>query len=523
MKRVFLSILTLKLLFCFSIHLNAQSLFKDLNLGTNGSEPQQFININGTMYFITIMRPGYYHQLWKSDGTVAGTVIVKDSIINTNTSGIITFINLNNKLYYMLNTDGSSSSAKKTEMWKSDGTKSGTILVTTLTNVDPLKLTGDYPPQNYTVVGDKLFFQFGSGHGLELWVSDGTAAGTKEVVDLNPGNNGSGFYIGGVIQQPMIAYNGKVYFQGGTTVGMKELYSSDGTASGTTLILGGTNLSDPKNFIIYKNELFFQGKAVGADGIWKTDGTTGGTVNISNTGFNNDTKIFKNVMYYSVGGALWKSDGTSIGTSLVKDSVGSITGILDNYFYTSYMKYLPIAPYYTMYYWKSDGTTIGTERISNKIGKTASFTVLNNKMYNSVKDSVGYTSGLWQSDGTNSGTANLLKGYISNLYIYNSILFFSNFVSSSGYELWSLSLNPNSITESMNAEITIYPNPTNGIININWQGSKNATLQVLSLFGTEILNKTISNEIDISNFPKGIYFVRINDGVKVYSSKVVLQ
>jgi ELWxxDGT repeat protein len=44
----------------------------------------------------------------------------------------------------------------------------------------------------FTAVNDTLFFQATDGeHGMELWTSDGTAAGTALVKDINPGANGS--------------------------------------------------------------------------------------------------------------------------------------------------------------------------------------------------------------------------------------------------------------------------------------------------------------------------------------------
>ncbi len=504
---------------------HSQSLFKDINPGTNGSDPFQFVEVNGIMYFLTIMRPSYEHQLWKTDGTVAGTVLVKDNIITTSLGSIVKLINFDNTLYYMVNTNGSSSSATITEMWKSDGTTAGTVLVTTLTNGSPTLMTGDYPPQNYTVVGNKMYFQFGSGNGLELWVTDGTASGTAQVLDLNPGNNGSGYNYGGISNAPMIGYNGKVYYQGSTTIGMKELYVSDGTAGGTTLILGGANLNDPKDFIIFNGELYFYGSSGAGAGIWKTDGTTPGTVNISTTGFSSEAKVFNNELFYSVAGALWKTDGTSGGTAFVKDSVGIIKGMLNNTFYTSYMKYLTVPPYYTMYYWKSDGTAAGTERIYNKLGKAASFYVLNNKMYNSVADSVGYTSGLFESDGTGPGTINLLTGYLSSPTIFSNNVFFTNSISSTGYELWSLFSASSEISELtiQNGNLTVYPNPTSGIIKTNWNGNHKATVHIFNLLGEELYSSVIGKEIDLTHLPKGVYIIKINDETQTKTGKIVLE
>ena len=71
--------------------------------------------------------------------------------------------------------------------------------------------------------------------------------------------------------------------------------------------------------------------------------------------------------------------------------------------------------------------------------------------------------------------------------------------------------------------ITIYPNPSSGRAKIDWNGSKNATIKVFNLLGKEVLKQVISNEIDLSNSPKGIYLVKVYEGPKIYSSKIVVQ
>src|SRR6266542_2274859 len=75
-----------------------------------------------------------------------------------------------------------------TELWKSNGTAAGTVLVK-----DIRPGPGDADPQNLTSVGGKiLFFRADDGvHGSELWTSNGTAEGTMLVADINPGSGGS--------------------------------------------------------------------------------------------------------------------------------------------------------------------------------------------------------------------------------------------------------------------------------------------------------------------------------------------
>src|SRR5947209_8369307 len=66
-----------------------------------------------------------------------------------------------------------------TELWKTDGTAAGTVIVD---DIDPGTLGSN--PTSLTVVGSTLFFAASDGvHGPELWESDGTTAGTVMVKD----------------------------------------------------------------------------------------------------------------------------------------------------------------------------------------------------------------------------------------------------------------------------------------------------------------------------------------------------
>ena len=119
------------------------------------------------------------HELWKSDGTAAGTVLVKD--ISPGSAGSIpnNLTNVNGTLFFAAD-DGTNG----TELWKSDGTAAGTVLVK---DIRP-SCSGSSYPGYLTNVNGTLFFAADDGtHGRELWKSDGTAAGTVLVKDINPG------------------------------------------------------------------------------------------------------------------------------------------------------------------------------------------------------------------------------------------------------------------------------------------------------------------------------------------------
>ena len=105
-------------------------------------------------------------------------------------------------------------------IWKSDGTTAGTVLIK-----DIYPGSGATSPSRLTNVNGTVYFTADDGtHGLELWKSDGTAAGTVMVKDINPGSAGSYFH-------GLTAVNGTLFFSvNDGTIG-DELWKSDGTVA----------------------------------------------------------------------------------------------------------------------------------------------------------------------------------------------------------------------------------------------------------------------------------------------------
>jgi len=68
------------------------------------------------------------------------------------------------------------------ELWRTDGTAAGTVM-----------LTSAVSPYDYlNVAGNTAFFAAGDAtYGYELWESDGTVGGTKMVKDINSGSGSS--------------------------------------------------------------------------------------------------------------------------------------------------------------------------------------------------------------------------------------------------------------------------------------------------------------------------------------------
>lgn len=511
----------------------AQSLFKDLIPGPHpaSSTPDDFMIVGGKMFFVTAVISGgpYNNQLWVSDGTVAGTVLVKDSLAITNIAHpVVLRADANGTLFFTV-IDNPGCSICAPELWKSDGTTAGTTMVTTLDYTSFAGGGTGTAPTNFTALGDKLLFQFGQNNGTELWVSDGTAAGTMEIVDLAPGVS-FGIPNAGVASETMIAYKGKVYFHGGTSLGNGELFASDGTAAGTALVseINSSTFSgsEPSGWFIFNNELYFIAND-GSDGIWKTDGVSAPVKVISPSGFTMPT-VFKGELYFgSDNYSLWKTDGTTAGTVMIKDLVGNPRGANDDFIFTHYPKILSAAPWYENILWKSDGTTAGTELTSYDIGMTSSRSIIGNNMYITRTDSGSVSAvGVWVTDGTTAGTSKLLDGYgTGNVFVYNNMLFFSNYESATGYELWTLNPGVSGLQKiTSDAKVLVYPNPANSIVNFVIPNHKEAfTVEIYKLSGEKIRSEQIYKEMDLSNCPKGVYFAKIYVGENCFTSKIVLQ
>ena len=99
-------------------------MLRDINLGAADSSPGELTNVNGMLFF-TADDGVNGRELWKSDGTAAGTVLVEDIRLGAGNSSLPSQLtNVNGVLFFTAD-DG----VNGRELWKSDGTAAGTVLV----------------------------------------------------------------------------------------------------------------------------------------------------------------------------------------------------------------------------------------------------------------------------------------------------------------------------------------------------------------------------------------------------------
>lgn len=292
---------------------------KDLRPGPIGSAPDQLLAIGDVVYFAA--HDGVSGtELWRSDGTPEGTFLVEDlypgdDIFSPGTPGsssprrltrvgealyfvanvedtvhvfrslglpgatsvfsapednfLLSFTPVGSRLFFLVDNDEGEAS-----LWGTEGTAPA----------GSLRFFPGLYPDDFTALGGRLFFSAGAGEGPglpgdpdgeELWVSDGTGAGTVKVKDLRSGPEGSA-------PGAFAAMNGRVYFAADEGSLGRELWRSNGTAKGTTLVRDlapGAGGSSPQGLAHISGVLFFSADTAGRGREpWMSDGTAEGTV-----------------------------------------------------------------------------------------------------------------------------------------------------------------------------------------------------------------------------------------------------
>lgn len=302
------------------------------------------------------------------------------------------------------------------ELWITDGTEAGTTL---LKDIEPSLAIGSNP-SSFTFFKGKYYFLASTiAHGQEMWVTDGTTNGTKLFKDLLPGPQSG-------VPTNFTELNGKLYFTAQIVLNSFEMMVTDGTDTGTKMLIdidGPGHSSTPFNYHKFNNKIYFYASTASTGKeLYSTDGTALGTslikdINIgTGNSFPSGFIELNNKLLFKAndginGMELWSTDGTTAGTVLIKDIN---PGINESYiggftFLNGKICFTATDGVNGQELWSTDGTTAGTNMIKdiwpNVAGSVPSFfTPLNGKLYFTADSSVNVKTGIWETDGTNSGT-----------------------------------------------------------------------------------------------------------------------
>src|SRR5215208_4836617 len=450
-------------------------LVEDIFPGKTGSEPSNLVDFKGTLLFAA-NHPRFAEELWRSNGTRSGTRLVKDidpgplvikKMENTEAGSSAPDKVLRTKKWIFF---AAITASKGEELWKSDGTKSGTKVVK-----DIVPGPGDSGAEDFVTIASRttLFRAWDKDHGEELWKTDGTAKGTTLVKDINrdlpPGarcdQSDCGIPKGWSHPDTPTAMGNTLFFAADDGKHGVELWKSDGTEKGTTLVKdintvkGNSNPNDKGDAVNRSAEvekLFVVGKTLyfrandGKHGVelWKSDGTKKGTKLVKDintaapaptnaactrrkscagSSWVDDITVVGNTvagrrLYFDAndgkhGVELWKSDGTKKGTKLVKSinpsSASEASDVGDLVALRKRLYFSANDGKHGVELWKSDGTKKGTKLVKDiNPGKSDSgadnLTAFKGRLLFTADDGV-HGIEMWRSNGTKANTGLLIN------------------------------------------------------------------------------------------------------------------
>ena len=338
-----------------------------------------------------------WNKLLKIDGStsVVSELVNLSSIYKPNDNSFGSPISFGNKIYFSPIQNGNPNPPNietiQREPYMTDLTQAGTTYLKDIVPYTGVNNSASSDPGNFTVLGSSFFFTAKStSNGIELWKSDGTESGTNLYLDINAGTADSS-------PNQLMAFNNALIFTAAHPTLGRELFKSNGSGSLNVIKdINTTGDGNPLNLTDINGVLYFSADN-GTSGreLWKSNGFSTGTVMIKDINPSGDAnpsrfKQFGSDIYFVAddgvnGLELWKTDGTSAGTVMVKD-INPSGSSNPNYFTEHNGKLYFSADNGTngIELWVSDGTDAGTVMIEinpSGSGLVSYLTIYNNELY----------------------------------------------------------------------------------------------------------------------------------------------
>lgn len=383
--------------------------------GRYSSEMHHLRSVNGNIFFLVSSdNLNWQWQLWKSDGSTSGTFALSDVELVPNLSSFnFELFPYRNKIFF-----DADSKYYGNELWVSDGTRAGTELFKDFNH------KWGSMPNNFLDMDGLLFFSSrNSDIGNQLFMSNGSKEGTKEVKEIN-----STGYNSFDEDSETISVNGTVFFSANDGVHGFELWKSDGTETGTEMVKdinngpNGSmiNESYSTSFYAIDDKLYFLADdGINGKQVWISDGTTEGTKSVQNVFIYSDASDLvklNNNIYYRTSSAVLKTDGTPGGTKVIKNlnDIRNIKVVNNRLIIVAETSGTTYGPHDL---WSSDGTPEGTIHLKtfgdNIDSRIRFMTILNDELYFIAKNPESSFKAVYKTDGTIEGTQLLYDGIIT--------------------------------------------------------------------------------------------------------------
>ena len=394
------------------------ALLGDLEPGSDPSYIHSTAALGQIVTFLTSTE-GTDDTIFATDGTSAGTIPL-DPTRDFEVDDDVDLVESNGRVYFVAESESDNTGE---ELYVTDGTPPGTNLV-----IDLYPGGFDANPDYLASFGDGILFRGRNAtSGNELFYSDGTEAGTRIVADINDGTSSSSPVLeeGGL-------FGDRYLFSAFESAGVgRELFVTDGTDAGTERvrdIFSGPGNSDPAEFLALNNVMLFSATN-GSNGreLWRSDGTTNGTILLKDIFDGSSSSSPQGLVRFgdgalfsadngSDGRELWYSDGTTSGTAQVLDirngSFGSVPEDITPFGDGSQAIFSARNGSAGRELWITDGTTVGTRLLKDinpgsGDSDPSQFFEFDGEVYFIAYTEVtgtplGYE--LWKTDGTQDGT-----------------------------------------------------------------------------------------------------------------------
>ncbi|MFM2307862.1 MAG: hypothetical protein RLZZ367_2531 [Bacteroidota bacterium] len=494
--------------------------------------------LNDKLYFTAQGSEGN-EELWTSDGTTAGTTLVKD--INPDGSSMMgNVITMGNRMLFM----AADNNDYNFDLWASDGTAAGTYKVAdidqgwndaltdqraarfgnkllfctsnsllstdgTPTGTDTLLSIQQYnPAQGYCELNGVAYFVLTNAQGRpELWITNGTAQGTQMAVNLS-NTSEAVFYV-----TQMQAFNGKIYIIGSANGQGSELYTYSGGVNGqlTKVVLTNTGNAYPEGLTVYNNQLFFKASNETSNNIYRM--TTADAV----------PQIIPTPSVSYINSGITFANGNAYFMSDVQNRINWVK-LSDLSFHT-----LDLTAYTLPNYWFSTNSILTGD---------------GGKIFFAAYDTATQRQVFIESDGTIEGTIATMPAGANTQHAFNiliscgsadifdfkmwgdKVIVPANF-NNAGRELWFYE--PQKTTTGIaetpkKLEVSVFPNPATTQLNftIGGNGYCDNDVTITSLDGKVVLQQKAAagiSSLDISGLAAGNYCITFTSTGKAAAVK----